>query len=512
MTKTCSPQLLRNCQVSRRPGWSRCSGLHADLKTTGLCLLLPCLLAQVQLGTGSNPVRPTPETLEGIWTLPTPTGQDQAYEGLQASQNQTKSGVQVAQNQTNSGVQTSQNQINSGVRATPDPTDNRVQPGQEEADEEFWSLGSRQLSEGISHLSFSLLRKISMKHDDNVAFSPLGLASALVALVLGSKGQTRAELEMGLGLRELTRPGHLPELFRQLRVSLALNQELELAQGSFAFIHQDFDVQENFLHLSRYYLDTLCVPVNFRNISQARALMNYYIDKDTWGKIPKFFDEIDPGTKFILADYIMLRGKWQSPFDPDLTEVDTFHLDKYRTVKVPMMFQAGKFASTFDKTFRCHVLQLPYRGNASMLVVLMENIGDHLALEDYLTPELVDTWLRTLKTRKMEVFFPKFKLDQKYEMHQLLKELGIRQVFSHWADLSEVSVTSRELRVSKVLQRTVIEVDEKGTDAVAGTVSEITAYSMPPIIRVNRPFHFLIYEEPSRTLLFLGRVMDPTVL
>ncbi|XP_054989359.1 protein Z-dependent protease inhibitor [Sorex araneus] len=385
-------------------------------------------------------------------------------------------------------------------------------PGWEEADGEFWAPGGGQLAEGISHLGFRLLRKISMKHDNNVAFSPLGLASALVALALGSKGQTRAELESGLGLRELTRPGHLPMHFRQLRGSLALNQELGLMQGSLAFIHRDFDVQESFLHLSRRYLDTLCVPVDFRNSSQARALMNYYVDKGTWGKIPQFFDEVNPSTKFILADYIMLRGRWQSPFDPDLTEVDTFHLDKYRAVKVPMMFQAGKFASTFDKTFRCHVLQLPYRGNASMLVVLMENIGDHLALEDYLTPELVDTWLRTLKTKKMEVFFPKFKLDQKYEMHQLLKQLGIRQIFSPWADLSEVSATAKDLRVSKVLQRTVLEVDEKGTEAAAGVAAEITAYSMPPVIRVNRPFHFLIYEEPSRTLLFLGRVMDPTAL
>lgn len=76
-----------------------------------------------------------------------------------------------------------------------------------------------------------------------------------------------------------------------------------------------------------------------------------------------------------------------------------FYLDKYQAVKVPMMFQAGKFASTFDKIFRCHVLQLPYQGNASMLIILMENMGDHLALEDYLTPELVDKWLRTMKTR-----------------------------------------------------------------------------------------------------------------
>lgn len=92
-------------------------------------------------------------------------------------------------------------------------------------------------------------------------------------------------------------------------------------------------------------------------------------------------------------------GKWLTPFDPVLTEADTFHLDKYRTVKVPMMYRQGKFASTFDSNFHCHVLQLPYRGNATMLVVLTEKMGDHLDLEDYLTVDLVEMWLRNMKTR-----------------------------------------------------------------------------------------------------------------
>lgn len=92
-------------------------------------------------------------------------------------------------------------------------------------------------------------------------------------------------------------------------------------------------------------------------------------------------------------------GKWLTPFDPGSTEADNFHLDKYKAVKVPMMYREGNFASTFDKKFRCHILKLPYQGNATMLVVLMEKTGDHLALEDYLTIDLVETWLQNMKTR-----------------------------------------------------------------------------------------------------------------
>nr|XP_012805864.2 protein Z-dependent protease inhibitor isoform X1 [Jaculus jaculus] len=385
----------------------------------------------------------------------------------------------------------------------------------EEEEEETWLRDSQELlSKETSNFGFSLLRKISMRHDGNVVFSPLGVSVAMGRLMLGAKGQTKAQVESGLHLQGLSQTGPLtvPTLFKRLRGTLSSNQELYLTQASFSFIHKDFDVQEAYLNASKRYFDAECVPTNFRNASQAQDLMNHYINKETQGKIPKLFEEINPETKLILVDYLFFKGKWLTPFDPFFTENDIFHLDKYRAVKVPMMYRVGNFASTFDKNFRCHVLKLPYRGNATMLVVLMERTGDYLALEDYLTTDLVETWLQNMKTRKMEVFFPKFKLDQKYEMHQLLKQMGVRRVFSPSADLSGLSAKARNLQASKVLHHSVIEVDEKGTEAVAGMLSEIVAYSMPPIVKVDRPFHFMIYEETSRMLLFLGRVVNPTAL
>ncbi|XP_006208291.2 protein Z-dependent protease inhibitor [Vicugna pacos] len=435
-----------------------------------LSLLLPCLLAQVWLVPSSTPGPRLLEAQTGQETLPTPRAQRESSEGAWA-------------------------------------------PGEEEEHSQL-TAGGQKLSKETSNLGFSLLRKIATRHDGNVVFSPLGLSQAMVALTLGAGDQSRAQLESGLslGAPNQTQAAHLPALFKKLRESLSRNPELGLAQGSFAFIHEDFDIKETFLNISKRYFDIECVTLNFRNVSQAKGLLNHYINKETRGKIPKLFDDINPDTKLILVDYILLKGKWLTPFDPALTEMETFYLDKYKVIKVPMMYRAGKFASTFDKDFRCHILKLPYRGNATMLVVLMERMGDHLALEDYLTTDLVDMWLRNMKTRRMEVFLPKFKLDQKYEMHELLKQMGISRVFSPWADLSGLSVTARNLKVSKVLQRATIEVDEEGTEAVAGTLAEITAYSMPPIIKVDRPFHFMIYEETSRMLLFLGRVVNPTLL
>ncbi|XP_054423060.1 protein Z-dependent protease inhibitor isoform X2 [Pteronotus mesoamericanus] len=435
-----------------------------------LRLLLPCLLAEVWLVPGLAPGSQSPEARAGPEALQTPTEQYNTFQ--------------------------------------------REQAPEEEQEKEPWLTASGHwLCEDIFNLGFNLLRKISRRHEGNVVFSPLSLSRAMAALMLGATGQTDAQLGSGLlQTWNQTGPGHLPALLQWLREHLSHNQELGLSQGSLAFIHEDFDIKETFLNLSKRYFDTECVTMNFRNVSQAQRLMNHYINKETQGKIPELFAEINPDTKLILVDYVLFKGQWLTPFDPVFTEVDTFHLNKYKAVKVPMMYRAGDFAATFDKSFRCHVLRLPYQGNTAMLVVLMERMGDHLALEDYLTPELVDTWLRNMKTRNMEVFFPKFKLDQKYEMHKLLKQMRIKKIFSPWANLSELSAAERNLKVSKVLQEAVIEVNEKGTEAVSGTMSEIIAYSMPPVIKVDRPFHFLIYEETSRMLLFLGRVVNPALL
>lgn len=284
MQGCCLGCLSKICPFPQRK--SCCCGLRGDLMMIGLGLLLSCLLAQAQLVADSPLITPTPEAFEEAMALLTYTGQDQAYEDMQDTLNQTSNRVQ----------------------ASNDVTDNGVWPKEEDSEEESWLKGSAQLSEGTSNLGFSLLRKISMKHDSNVVFSPLSVTFALAALMLGSKGQTRAELERGLGLQNLNRTGHLPQLFRQLRDTLSFNQELGLTQGSFAFIHKDFNARETFLNLSRTYLDTQCVPVNFHNAPQARVLMNHYINKETQGRIPQFFNEVNPSTKFILADYILLRG------------------------------------------------------------------------------------------------------------------------------------------------------------------------------------------------------------
>ncbi|NWH23298.1 ZPI inhibitor, partial [Grus americana] len=356
---------------------------------------------------------------------------------------------------------------------------NISKPFEDQSLEEFTLYN---FTEKTANFGFNLYRKIAMTHDNNVIISPLSVSALMTAYMVAAKGETHRQIVKGLNLhawKDRTDHHHLPALFKQLKDNITMNEELHLVQ------------------------------VDFQNFTQAKIVINQNINKRTKGKIPELFEELDHHSKLLLVDYIFFKGKWVYPFNSKFTEIETFHINKYRSVQVPMMFKSDKVNSTFDENLRCTVIKLPYKGKAHMLIAIPEKEGDYISLEDHLTTELVESWLGNMKTRKVDISFPKFKLEQKYKMKKLLHALGMKNLFTHRADLSHLT-DHGYVAVSQVVQKAVIEVDEEGTEAAVASGSEITAFTLPPVIKVDRPFLFMIFEETFKTLLFIGRVIDPT--
>ncbi|KAM6274310.1 protein Z-dependent protease inhibitor [Porphyrio hochstetteri] len=367
-------------------------------------------------------------------------------------------------------------------------------------------------TEKTANFGFNLYRKIAMTHDNNVIISPLSVSTLMTAYMLAAKGETRRQIVKGLNLHTWKGKAdrhHLPALFKQLKDNITMNEELLLVQGTLSFIQEDLTLKESFLNLSKEYFDMEFQKVDFQNFTQAKHVINQNINKRTKGKIPELFEELDRHNRLLLVNYIVFKGKWVYPFNSKFTEIETFHINKYRSVQVPMMFKSDKINSTFDENLRCTVIKLPYKGKAHMLIAIPEKEGDYISLEDHLTTELVESWLGNMNTRKVDISFPKFKLEQKYKMKKLLHALGMKNLFTSTADLSHLT-DQGHVKVSQVVQKAVIEVDEEGTEATAASGSEITAFTIPPVIKVDRPFLFMIFEETFKTLLFIGRVVDPT--
>ncbi|KAM3918828.1 protein Z-dependent protease inhibitor [Leptodactylus fuscus] len=367
------------------------------------------------------------------------------------------------------------------------------------------------ISEMNSNFGFSLYRKMADKHDDNIFFSPLSVSFCLASLMVGSRGDTYDELLSGLNwevLKKSKQPNLLLNLLKELRDGVRRSEGYDLELGSLSFIHHLFSLNDDFINETRAYFD-----MEYRNLDfhdpDAKNIINEFVIKKSRGNVSEFLVNIDRQTKMILLDYILFKGKWQIPFKPHLTMTDSFFVNKYNSVQVPMMYKTDKVSSMFDKSLSCTVLNLPYRGGAHMLVVMPEKGGDFDVLEDGLSMELVTSWLDRMKTRKTDVFFPKFRLVQKYKLKSSLEALGVKDVFTGKANFTGMT-EERNLILSEITHQAVIDVDEIGTEASAFTGSEIVAFSLPYTIRVNHPFIFMIFNENYKSLLFIGRIIDPT--
>ncbi|XP_030247366.1 protein Z-dependent protease inhibitor isoform X2 [Sparus aurata] len=371
----------------------------------------------------------------------------------------------------------------------------------------------------IADLSFKnmdfameLYRKISSFHDKNIFFSPLSISTSFAALLMASDGVTRDEMLRGLNLEQLEQadqPELIPKLFQLLNENITQNGSLKLDQGMALFMAPQFEVQNMFEDQIKEFFSADIKSVNFGDTKGAIRFINEYVKHRTHDKVTEMISSLDSATKLMLINTIFFQGAWQMPFNPNFTESAPFYIDNYSVVQVPMMFMEDKFYMMEDISLGAKGLKLPYQEGVSMLILLPKKGVDYTVIDEEITAEKFLSCIKKLQKIKLEVHIPKFKMEQSYSLHNLLPEMGMASVFSNSANLTKLSKSGR-LKVSEVLHKAVIEVDETGTTAAAATTIGITPFSLPRTFTVNKPFFFFIYHEDTNCVLFMGRVIDPT--
>jgi serpin B len=170
-----------------------------------------------------------------------------------------------------------------------------------------------------------------------------------------------------------------------------------------------------------------------------------------------------------------------------------------------MMMKKADFR--FAHTANFQALELPYEGNDLSMIVLLPAASDGLpALEKSVTAEIVSGL--PFNKQEVMVFLPKFKLESEFSLNSTLSKMGMPLAFSEQADLSGMD-GSKNLFIGAVVHKAFVVVNEQGTEAAAATGIAIGVTSMPPMFEANRPFLFLIRENSTGTILFIGRVLDP---
>nr|XP_048287160.1 serine protease inhibitor A3N-like [Myodes glareolus] len=405
-------------------------------------------------------------------------------------------------------------EISPDVLSRPDGTMGRNTAGQENQNSRT-PVDNLALTSSNNDFAFSLYKELVLKNPDkNIVFSPFSISTALAVLSLGARSKTLEEILEGLKFNFSKASeadihqsfGHLLHMLNQP------GDQVQISTGSAMFVEKCLQILTEFKEKARAFYHAKASTTDFLQPHKAKKLINDYVRKQTQGKIKDLISDLDKETLMVLVNYIYFKGKWKFPFDPRDTYKSEFHLDKDRSVKVPIMNIEDLSTPYFrDEELACTVVELKYTGNASALFILPDE-GRMQQVEASLQPETLRKWRESLSTRKISEFYmPKFSISMDYSLEKILPQLGIREVFSTQANLSGVT-GAKDLSVSQVVHKAVLDVAEKGTEAAAATGVKFVLMCGRMnhfILRLNRPFLMIILDTNTQVALFLAKIMNP---
>lgn len=359
--------------------------------------------------------------------------------------------------------------------------------------------------------AFSLYKKLAFNPDaqgKNIFFSPVGISMALSLLAVGAKGSTLSQIYSGLGYSEL-KAEQVNEGYEHLLHMLGHSQDaMQLEAGAGVAIRDGFKVVDQFLKDAQHYYNSEAFSVDFSKPEIAATEINKFIARKTHDKITNMVKDLDADTVMMLINYMYFRGKWDKPFDATLTHKADFKVDQDTTVQVDMMKRTGRYDIYQDPVNQTTVMMVPYKGNTSLMIVLPDD-GKMKELEESICRHHLKNWHDKLFRSSVDLFMPKFSISATSKLDGILKDMGMTDAFDDKADFSGMTEEVK-VKVSQVLHQAVMSVDEKGTEAAAVTTIEIMPMSLPDTVMLNRPFLVLIVEDSTMSILFMGKITNPT--
>jgi len=368
--------------------------------------------------------------------------------------------------------------------------------------------------EGNKAFAFGLYEKLK-EVEGNLFFSPYSISTALAMTYAGARGNT--EKQMGTALHFTLDQKRFHPAFACLEAQLKAVQEkgdIELNIANALWAQEDYVFLREFLDLIQSNYGTVLNHVDFKRACEAaRKKINAWVEQKTKDKIK---DLIKPGvlnalTRLVLTNAIYFKGRWESQFKKSRTKESPFWLSIDKSVEVPMMTQKRQFR--YMESDSLQILELPYVGDDLAMIVLLPRKVDGLAqLEADLSVENLNMWMGHLRKREVSVFLPKFKTTSQFRLSETLASMGMPDAFGGNADFSGIDGT-KDLFISAVIHKAFVDVNEEGTEAAAATAAVISLTSAPstppPTFRADHPFVFLIHDNHSGSILFVGRIVNP---
>jgi serpin B len=386
------------------------------------------------------------------------------------------------------------------------------------------SGSSRAVTDANNRFAFDLYSRLAKDKEytgSNLFFSPFSLSSALAITFEGARGKTADEIrsvfyfpENNTARREgffgLNAGINSGDPSYSLRTANAL-----WAEKTYPFLTEYIATAERSYGAKTTNLDFKGHP------EDSRITINNWVEDRTEDRIKDLIPAgvIDPMTRLVITNAIYFKGDWVKQFDKNKTADADFRVAPGKTVKVPMMQRTDENAVyLYAENSDLQMLSMPYEhttGKELSMVVLLPKADNLIRIEDSLSADTLSALQQSAKSRRVEVYFPKYTLKTRYSLPKTLKAMGMPTAFTSSADFSGMDGT-KNLFISDVIHQAFVDVNEEGTEAAAATAVVMRLAAAPanpeavPVFRADHPFIFLIQDDETGAIMFMGRVVDPT--
>ena len=404
------------------------------------------------------------------------------------------------------------------------PTVERTPAGQTPAPVIITDTGSTTaVAEANNRFAFDLYSRLANDQEytgNNLFFSPFSISSALAITYEGAKGKTADEIRSVFYFPE--NDSARREGYRSLNAGInsgdagyALHTANALwAEKTYPFLAEYVGTAERYYGADTTNLDFKGHP------EDSRISINTWVEDKTENRIKDLIPAgvIDPMTRLVITNAIYFKGDWVKQFDKDKTADAEFRMAPGKTVKVPMMQRTDEDAVyLYAENNDLQMLSMPYEhttGKELLMIVLVPKADNLTTTETSLSADTLSALQQSAESRRVKVSFPKFTLKTKYSLPDTLGAMGMPTAFTGNADFSGMDGT-KDLLISDVIHQAFVDVNEEGTEAAAATAVVMKMAAVPanpepvPVFRADHPFIFIIQDDETGSILFMGRVVNP---
>ncbi|KAH0545952.1 antichymotrypsin-2-like [Cotesia glomerata] len=378
---------------------------------------------------------------------------------------------------------------------------------------------SKTLFQGIKQFSQDFYQKAN-DGSDNLICSPMSANMVLAMAAYGARGNTAKQMRAGLHLPEdnsASRNG-----YRTLIDTFSNVKAIELKLANKIFLGKDVELKPDFKDITEKDFRSTAETVDFSKGTEAAATINNWSAEKTNDRIKHVVSPDDvQGASLVLVNALYFKGDWVSPFESYMTQSEPFNVDEKTTKDVDMMYQEKRFNYGTLPELDAIYVELPYISSTesdltTMFIILPNTIGGLQKAEELIPKQNIKELFENQHKTLLNLWLPKFKIESTINVNDILEKLGMTDMFTNNADFTGIT-DNPPLKISKVIQKAFIEVNEKGSEAAAVTVMAAVAMSAPifptpPVnVKVDHPFAFILYHYETDTILFQGHVTSPSI-